>query len=467
MKVKLYVFLVALFYGFIAQAAVPQAERDALVALYNSTDGDNWNENTNWLVGDPCDNSWYGITCGVDTVTKIILGAYEDGNNLTGSIPSDIENLSNLRNLELGFNHLTGTIPPEIGNLSNLEYLDLWNNLIEGQIPQELSQLNLISLELNSNRLEGNLPDWIGHMTSLRFLFLNKNKFYGEIPTSYENLIGLVAGGIGYNALYTDNQAIIDIFDYDREVQTLAPTEFEITGSSQSSISLKWSKLIPGFNWETRAHSGGHSLFISENPNGPFTKIHETVSKSEIAHTVTGLSPSTNYYFKIETFTNPSSEYNQNTVTSEKSVAVSTYTSNFSTEVDLEVSVEAEIRNSPSSYDYEIKVSNLSAVDVFGANLIHNLPHGTVNYGWTCEIESGSAVCPSISSDRDLDLLLDLPANSSLVFNSRAFLVIDEEDSGLMLATLLPPDNILDTDISNNFSSVNIRDTIFADGSFE
>ena len=28
-------------------------ERDALVALYNSTDGDNWTENTNWLVGDP------------------------------------------------------------------------------------------------------------------------------------------------------------------------------------------------------------------------------------------------------------------------------------------------------------------------------------------------------------------------------------------------------------------------------
>ena len=28
-------------------------EHDALVALFNSTDGDNWTENTNWLVGDP------------------------------------------------------------------------------------------------------------------------------------------------------------------------------------------------------------------------------------------------------------------------------------------------------------------------------------------------------------------------------------------------------------------------------
>ena len=30
-------------------AAIPTSERDALIALYNSTDGDNWNDNTNWL----------------------------------------------------------------------------------------------------------------------------------------------------------------------------------------------------------------------------------------------------------------------------------------------------------------------------------------------------------------------------------------------------------------------------------
>ncbi|MFC1701746.1 hypothetical protein ACFL1J_03245 [Pseudomonadota bacterium] len=28
-------------------------ERSVLVAFYNSTDGDNWEENTNWLVGVP------------------------------------------------------------------------------------------------------------------------------------------------------------------------------------------------------------------------------------------------------------------------------------------------------------------------------------------------------------------------------------------------------------------------------
>jgi hypothetical protein len=32
-----------------AYSQVPQIERDALVALYNSTDGANWTENTGWL----------------------------------------------------------------------------------------------------------------------------------------------------------------------------------------------------------------------------------------------------------------------------------------------------------------------------------------------------------------------------------------------------------------------------------
>ena len=44
-------------------ADVPLAERDALVALYNSTDGANWKYNTNWTVGDPCTNGWYGVEC--------------------------------------------------------------------------------------------------------------------------------------------------------------------------------------------------------------------------------------------------------------------------------------------------------------------------------------------------------------------------------------------------------------------
>ena len=44
-------------------AAVPSHEREALVDLYDSTNGAGWSRNDNWLNGDPCDNNWFGVTC--------------------------------------------------------------------------------------------------------------------------------------------------------------------------------------------------------------------------------------------------------------------------------------------------------------------------------------------------------------------------------------------------------------------
>ena len=51
---------------------------------------------------------------------------------LTGEIPPEIGNLTNLTNLTLYNNQLTGSIPPEIGNLTNLTYLDLRGNDFTG-----------------------------------------------------------------------------------------------------------------------------------------------------------------------------------------------------------------------------------------------------------------------------------------------------------------------------------------------
>ena len=47
----------------VASDGVANAARRTLVSLYNSTDGDNWRDNDNWLVGDPCINDWHGVYC--------------------------------------------------------------------------------------------------------------------------------------------------------------------------------------------------------------------------------------------------------------------------------------------------------------------------------------------------------------------------------------------------------------------
>tara|TARA_R110002012_G_scaffold64308_1_gene169026 strand:- start:14113 stop:15783 length:1671 start_codon:yes stop_codon:yes gene_type:complete len=152
---------------------VPANERDALIALYNATNGDNWTRNNNWnsaeLVGD-----WEGIRTinigGVGHVSEIRLGS----NNLAGNIPAEIGNFPELTNLLLFSNQLTGDIPAEIGNLTNLVELDLAPNSFTGSIPDEIGNLvNLEILWLNQNGLTGTIPASFQNLVSLRILYLN------------------------------------------------------------------------------------------------------------------------------------------------------------------------------------------------------------------------------------------------------------------------------------------------------
>ena len=55
--------LIGLTMSGTAYSQVPQIERDALIALYNSTDGANWTDNTGWLGEAGTECSWFGVRC--------------------------------------------------------------------------------------------------------------------------------------------------------------------------------------------------------------------------------------------------------------------------------------------------------------------------------------------------------------------------------------------------------------------
>jgi hypothetical protein len=78
----------------IAQAAIPAGERTVLLNLYTSTGGAAWTTSTNWNGAAGTDCTWHGVGCnfGETTVTGIYLGT----NNLTGSLPCNLNVLSNL-----------------------------------------------------------------------------------------------------------------------------------------------------------------------------------------------------------------------------------------------------------------------------------------------------------------------------------------------------------------------------------
>ena len=106
-------------------------------------------------------------------------------NHLTGEIPPEIGNLTNLSELYLVDNQLTGSIPSEIGNLTNLTRLYLSYNELTGSIPSEIWNLtNLTRLYLGYNQLTGSIPSEIGNLTNLEILYLDYDLLTGEIPES-------------------------------------------------------------------------------------------------------------------------------------------------------------------------------------------------------------------------------------------------------------------------------------------
>ncbi|MBO1351939.1 MAG: leucine-rich repeat domain-containing protein [Hormoscilla sp. GUM202] len=176
----------------------------ALNALYNSTGGDNWTNNTGWDFSSETPPSanvvsrWHGVTVVRSRVTKIEL----DDNNLNGTLPSELGSLSNLQTLDLEDNSLSGTIPSELGDLTNLLELDLEDSSLSGEIPSWLGSLtNLQILDLDDNSLSGTIPSELGDLTNLLELDLEDSSLSGEIPSWLGSLTNLQILDLDDNSL--------------------------------------------------------------------------------------------------------------------------------------------------------------------------------------------------------------------------------------------------------------------------
>ncbi|MGB1251762.1 MAG: leucine-rich repeat domain-containing protein, partial [Candidatus Promineifilaceae bacterium] len=169
-----------------AVSGIPETECDALVALYNDTDGDNWTDNTNWLqTNTPC--SWYGITCTNNQISQIALSS----NNLQGDISSDFTNLPSLTELFLYRNQLTTV--PDFSGLPSLTRLSLNENKLT-TVPDFSGFSSLTWLDLDGNQLT-TVPDF-SNLPSLEHLHLDGNQLT-TVPdfSNLPSLIGLMVGG--------------------------------------------------------------------------------------------------------------------------------------------------------------------------------------------------------------------------------------------------------------------------------
>lgn len=170
-----------------------QAEWDALLAIYNSTGGPNWNNQTGWNTiapGAPQSVSgWHGIQVDANGhITTLNLSS----NNLVGTIPNEIGDLQYLQVLQLTFNNLTGPLPSTIGQLQNLTALWLTYNSLSGPIPSTIGQLtNLVQLLLGHNQFSGTIPIELFQLQNLSSLNISQTAISGSIPAEIGNLINL------------------------------------------------------------------------------------------------------------------------------------------------------------------------------------------------------------------------------------------------------------------------------------
>ncbi len=153
---------------------IPQAECEALAALYNDTDGLNWTESANWNTNTACD-TWSGVQVGDGRVIRLALPS----NDLNGVL-TDLSVLSDLWHLDLSSNQLSGDIT-DVSGMTNLWKLNLSGNQLTGTLSNMNNLTQLQEANLSDNQLTGTIPD-LTSVGTLRYLNLSNNQLSGASP---------------------------------------------------------------------------------------------------------------------------------------------------------------------------------------------------------------------------------------------------------------------------------------------
>lgn len=123
-------------------------------------------------------------------------------NKITGQIPS-LHKLNELEKIDLDGNLLSGTTPESLFALPRLKTLFLLNNqMLGGTIPEFQEGSIIESISFFGCSLSGTIPVTISSLSNLRFFQMKDNNLSGTIPPGlFTNLAGLETVGLSGNRL--------------------------------------------------------------------------------------------------------------------------------------------------------------------------------------------------------------------------------------------------------------------------
>lgn len=169
-----------------AHAAIPAAERQVLLDLYQSTNGATWRRSQNWNGAPGTECTWKGVTCDA-AGTHVVALQFVD-NQMTGSLPASLVRLRRLTSLGFSVNGITGPLPP-LRTLTLLRRVDVSVNQFSGRLPRLPASIETFAA--GENRFTGSIPPLAG-LVNLKVYSVYENDLSGPLPplSGLDNLFG-------------------------------------------------------------------------------------------------------------------------------------------------------------------------------------------------------------------------------------------------------------------------------------
>ncbi|XP_010246967.1 PREDICTED: receptor-like kinase TMK4 [Nelumbo nucifera] len=151
-----------------------------------------------WSGNDPC--IWTGITC---DNTNRVTGINLPKKSLGGSLPPDLNQLTQLRLLYLQNNAISGDLP-SLANLTNLIEINLNSNKFTS-VPDTfltgLTSLQLLSISNNTDLAPWSIPVDLAQSTTLVTFYASRANIMGMIPDIFGSFPNLLSLRLSYNSL--------------------------------------------------------------------------------------------------------------------------------------------------------------------------------------------------------------------------------------------------------------------------
>ncbi|XP_042485817.1 protein STRUBBELIG-RECEPTOR FAMILY 8-like isoform X2 [Macadamia integrifolia] len=190
----------------IVLAATDASDVQALQVLYSSLNSPS--QLTGWKSngGDPCGESWKGVTCEGSGVVAVVV----PGLGLSGTMGYMLSDLLSLRTLDLSDNNIHDSIPYQLP--PNLTSLNLASNNFSGNLPYSISNMIALNyLNLSHNSISQSMGDIFAKLQGLSVLDLSFNNLSGDLPNSFSSLSNLSTLYMQNNQLTGSVNILVDL----------------------------------------------------------------------------------------------------------------------------------------------------------------------------------------------------------------------------------------------------------------